>query len=91
LCFKGLGEFFDASNNFFEVDLLTLSKGVAGVAIGTAEIARGESHKNTRQSRVGALTLQTQIYLVNNERSGHHKKITAPIRNFKFGNWNFPW
>ena len=65
----------DFLQNFRERFLFTFSEGVGGVAIRTAQVARGEAHENARQPGEGAFTLQAQVNLIDNQRFGHAENL----------------
>jgi len=84
------GDFFD---NIGERAALTLIKSVFRIAIGAAQVAAGESHKDARLACVGTLPLNAVEYLVDRERfcrglrfggfdSGAHCAEDKPNRSF---------
>lgn len=63
------------SLDFFPAFSCPFGKGVSRIAIRAAQIARRQPDKNTRQSGKGALSLQGQINLVDNQARRHSTLI----------------
>jgi hypothetical protein len=65
---EGFCQSFDFGSDVFQRLLFSFRKRIRGIAIGTAQIARGKPHENARQTRKGAFTLQAQINFIDDER-----------------------
>ena len=70
------GQLINLRTNIRERLFLSFRERVRGIAIGTAQVARGEPNENARQTRKGALTLQAQIDFIDDQRAGHKAKVS---------------
>ena len=74
---EGAGEALDFGYDFGERTLASLGKGIRSIAIGAAQIARREPHKDARQPGEGAFALQAQVDFIDDQRVGHTRTVTA--------------
>ena len=70
-----LRQFVNSRDDVVHQPLLSFGERVGGVAVGAAQVARGQPDEHARKSSEGAFTLEAQIDFVDDQRFRHRGKV----------------